>query len=295
MTSFYLMVSDFYVHEDENTSSTMVENVADQLDKLLSSGEANNRVVPIFIARGGTDERPEYSLEPLYFTVVNKVPIIFSTCFRLHGESLETIDCDGGGGTFIMEMLSYNNANVYPMGVANSSSDVEDALRQAAAGNLLKSDQIDPSMVTELVIQNGLEPLRVVKTPNGGEIDVYALAGAEMDSLMRDKNYGNAAGRTFVDYDNSESAYNLIGIGGSPSIREVAIRCCADGFMYTVWTINMTRYVKRAAEIAEYFPVECIENDLTDMTNALGEHIIMHMRKRNLFDSGETSAFVHPA
>jgi hypothetical protein len=36
--------------------------------------------------------------------------------------------------------------------------------------------------------------------------------------------------------------------------------------------------------------VELIENDLTDMTNALGEHIIMHLRKKKLFEQQEDEA-----
>ena len=79
-------MSDFYVHEDENTSSTMVENFAEQLDELYDSGEANNKIVPFFITCGGGEDNPEYSLEPLYFTVINGVPLIFSTAFRLFGK-----------------------------------------------------------------------------------------------------------------------------------------------------------------------------------------------------------------
>ena len=94
MSRFYIMMSDFYVHEDENTASTMVDNFAEQLDELYDSGEANNKIVPIFIVQGGGEGMPEYSLEPLYFTVINGVPLIFSTAFRLYGRSLDTIDSD---------------------------------------------------------------------------------------------------------------------------------------------------------------------------------------------------------
>ena len=49
-------------------------------------------------------------------------------------------------------------------------------------------------------------------------------------------------------------------------------------------------FFKKAAKIVEDFPVEAIENDLTDMTNALGEHIIMHLRKKKLFEQEEDEA-----
>lgn len=281
------MMSDFYVHEDENTTSTMVENFAEQLDELYDSGEANNKIVPFFITCGGGEDNPEYSLEPLYFTVINGVPLIFSTAFRLFGKSLETIDSDAGGGSLITEMLSYNNAHVYHLGVIDSLDYVDEALQQATAGNLLESNQFDAAMLNTLLIQNEIEPVRELELPEGGYVEVYALTGAEMDSLQRDKNYNNAANQTIVDYDNSNQEIYLVGIGGNASIREVAVKCGTDGFMYTVWTNNSPKFFKKAAKIVEYFPVELIENDLTDMTNALGEHIIMHLRKNKLFEQEE--------
>lgn len=290
MSDFYIMMSDFYVHEDENTTSTMVENFAEQLDELYDSGEANNKIVPFFITCGGGEDNPEYSLEPLYFTVINGVPLIFSTAFRLFGKSLETIDSDAGGGSLITEMLSYNNAHVYHLGVIDSLDYLDEALQQATAGNLLESNQFDAAMLNTLLIQNEIEPVRELELPNGGYVEVYALTGAEMDSLQRDKNYNNAANQTIVDYDNSNQEIYLVGIGGNASIREVAVKCGSDGFMYTVWTNNSPKFFKNAAKIVEDFPVELIENDLTDMTNALGEHIIMHLRKNKLFAQEEDNA-----
>lgn len=281
------MMSDFYVHEDENTTSTMVENFAEQLDELYDSGEANNKIVPLFITCGGGEDNPEYSLEPLYFTVINGVPLIFSTAFRLYGKSLDTIDSDAGGGSLITEMLSYNNAHVYHLGVIDSLDYIDEALQQATAGNLLESNQFDAAMLNTLLIQNEIEPVRELELPEGGYVEVYALTGAEMDSLQRDKNYNNAANQTIVDYDNSNQDIYLVGIGGNASIREVAVKCGTDGFMYTVWTNNSPKFFKKAAKIVEDFPVEAIENDLTDMTNALGEHIIMHLRKKKLFEQEE--------
>jgi len=281
------MMSDFYVHEDENTTSTMVENFAEQLDELYDSGEANNKIVPFFITCGGGEDNPEYSLEPLYFTVINGVPLIFSTAFRLYGKSLDTIDSDAGGGSLITEMLSYNNAHVYHLGVIDSLDYIDEALQQATAGNLLESNQFDAAMLNTLLIQNEIEPVRELELPEGGYVEVYALTGAEMDSLQRDKNYNNAANQTIVDYDNSNQDIYLVGIGGNASIREVAVKCGSDGFMYTVWTNNSPKFFKKAAKIVEDFPVELIENDLTDMTNALGEHIIMHLRKNKLFEQEE--------
>lgn len=283
-------MSDFYVHEDENTSSTMVENFAEQLDELYDSGEANNKIVPFFITCGGGEDNPEYSLEPLYFTVINGVPLIFSTAFRLYGKSLDTIDSDAGGGSLITEMLSYNNAHVYHLGVIDSLDYIDEALQQATAGNLLESNQFDAAMLNTLLIQNEIEPVRELELPEGGYVEVYALTGAEMDSLQRDKNYNNAANQTIVDYDNSNQEIYLVGIGGNASIREVAVKCGSDGFMYTVWTNNSPKFFKKAAKIVEDFPVELIENDLTDMTNALGEHIIMHLRKNKLFEQEEDNA-----
>ena len=283
-------MSDFYVHEDENTTSTMVENFAEQLDELYDSGEANNKIVPFFITCGGGEDNPEYSLEPLYFTVINGVPLIFSTAFRLYGNSLETIDSDAGGGSLITEMLSYNNAHVYHLGVIDSLDYLDEALQQATAGNLLESNQFDAAMLNTLLIQNEIEPVRELELPEGGYVEVYALTGAEMDSLQRDKNYNNAANQTIVDYDNSNQDIYLVGIGGNASIREVAVKCGTDGFMYTVWTNNSPKFFKKAAKIVEDFPVEAIENDLTDMTNALGEHIIMHLRKKKLFEQEEDEA-----
>ena len=290
MSDFYIMMSDFYVHEDENTTSTMVENFAEQLDELYDSGEANNKIVPFFITCGGGEDNPEYSLEPLYFTVINGVPLIFSTAFRLFGKSLETIDSDAGGGSLITEMLSYNNAHVYHLGVIDSLDYLDEALQQATAGNLLESNQFDAAMLNTLLIQNEIEPVRELELPNGGYVEVYALTGAEMDSLQRDKNYNNAANQTIVDYDNSNQEIYLVGIGGNASIREVAVKCGTDGFMYTVWTNNSPKFFKNAAKLVEDFPVELIENDLTDMTNALGEHIIMHLRKNKLFEQEEDNA-----
>ena len=290
MADFYIMMSDFYVHEDENTTSTMVENFAEQLDELYDSGEANNKIVPFFITCGGGEDNPEYSLEPLYFTVINGVPLIFSTAFRLFGKSLETIDSDAGGGSLITEMLSYNNAHVYHLGVIDSLDYIDEALQQATAGNLLESNQFDAAMLNTLLIQNEIEPVRELELPNGGYVEVYAMTGAEMDSLQRDKNYNNAANQTIVDYDNSNQEIYLVGIGGNASIREVAVKCGSDGFMYTVWTNNSPKFFKNAAKIVEDFPVELIENDLTDMTNALGEHIIMHLRKNKLFEQEEDNA-----
>ena len=290
MSDFYIMMSDFYVHEDENTTSTMVENFAEQLDELYDSGEANNKIVPFFITCGGDEDNPEYSLEPLYFTVINGVPLIFSTAFRLYGKSLETIDSDAGGGSLITEMLSYNNAHVYHLGVIDSLDYIDEALQQATAGNLLESNQFDAAMLNTLLIQNEIEPVRELELPEGGYVEVYALTGAEMDSLQRDKNYNNAANQTIVDYDNSNQDIYLVGIGGNASIREVAVKCGTDGFMYTVWTNNSPKFFKKAAKIVEDFPVELIENDLTDMTNALGEHIIMHLRKNKLFEQEEDNA-----
>ena len=283
-------MSDFYVHEDENTTSTMVENFAEQLDELYDSGEANNKIVPFFITCGGGEDNPEYSLEPLYFTVINGVPLIFSTAFRLYGNSLETIDSDAGGGSLITEMLSYNNAHVYHLGVIDSLDYLDEALQQATAGNLLESNQFDAAMLNTLLIQNEIEPVRELELPEGGYVEVYALTGAEMDSLQRDKNYNNAANQTIVDYDNSNQDIYLVGIGGNASIREVAVKCGTDGFMYTVWTNNSPKFFKKAAKIVEDFPVEAIENDLTDMTNALGEHIIMHLRTKKLFEQEEDEA-----
>ena len=283
-------MSDFYVHEDEKTTSTMVETFAEQLDELYDSGEANNKIVPFFITCGGGEDNPEYSLEPLYFTVINGVPLIFSTAFRLFGKSLDTIDSDAGGGSLITEMLSYNNAHVYHLGVIDSLDYLDEALQQATAGNLLESNQFDAAMLNTLLIQNEIEPVRELELPNGGYVEVYALTGAEMDSLQRDKNYNNAANQTIVDYDNSNQEIYLVGIGGNASIREVAVKCGSDGFMYTVWTNNSPKFFKNAAKIVEDFPVELIENDLTDMTNALGEHIIMHLRKNKLFEQEEDNA-----
>lgn len=290
MSRFYIMMSDFYVHEDENTASSMVDNFAEQLDELYDSGEANNKIVPIFIVQGGSDGRPEYSLEPLYFSVINGVPLIFSTCFRLYGDSLEHIDSDAGGGSLITEMLAYNNTHLYHLGVIDSLDQIDFALKEASAGNLIENNQLDAAMLNTLLIQNEIEPVRELELPNGGYIEVYALSGAEMDSLQRDKNYNNGAAQTIVDYDNPNNDIYLVGIGGNASIREVAVKCGTDGFMYTVWTNNSPKFFKKAAQIVEDFPVELIENDLTDMTNALGEHIIMHMRKNKLFEQQEDEA-----
>lgn len=290
MSRFYIMMSDFYVHEDENTASTMVDNFAEQLDELYDSGEANNKIVPIFIVQGGNDGMPEYSLEPLYFSVINGVPLIFSTCFRLYGDSLEHIDSDAGGGSLITEMLAYNNTHLYHLGVIDSLDQIDFALKEASAGNLIENNQLDAAMLNTLLIQNEIEPVRELELPNGGYIEVYALSGAEMDSLQRDKNYNNGAAQTIVDYDNPNNDIYLVGIGGNASIREVAVKCGSDGFMYTVWTNNSPKFVKKATQIIEDFPVELIENDLTDMTNALGEHIIMHLRKKKLFEQQEDEA-----
>lgn len=284
------MMSDFYVHEDENTSSTMVDNFAEQLDELYESGEANNKIVPIFIVRGGNDGTLGYSLEPLYFSVISGVPLIFSTCFRLYGNSLETIDSDAGGGSLITDMLAYNNTHMYHLGVIDSLEQVDFALKEASAGNLIENTQLDAEMLNTLLVQNEVEPVRELELPNGGYLEVYALSGAEMDSLQRDKNYNNAANQTIVDYDNSNNEIYLIGIGGNASIREVAVKCGTDGFMYGVWTNNSPKFVKKATRIVEDFPLELIENDLTDMTTALGEHIIMHMRKKKLFEQQEDEA-----
>lgn len=290
MSRYYYLMSDFYVHDDENTASTMVENFAEHLDELVDSGEANNKIVPIFIVRGGDEGNPTYSLEPLYFIVIDGVPLIFSTCFRLSGESLESIDTNGGGGSFITEMLTYNNTHVYQFGAIDSADAIDPTLQQAVAGNLLENDQIDPEMLSTLLIQNEIEPVRKLELPNAGYVEVYALTGAEMDALQRDKNYNNPSNQTIIDYDNSDGVYYLVGIGGNASIREVSVKCGSDGFMYTIWTNNSPKYINRATVIAEDFPVEAIENDLTDMTNALGEHIIMHLRKSKLLQNQEDQA-----
>lgn len=290
MADFYIMMSDFYVHEDENTASSMVENFAEQLDELYDSGEANNKLVPIFITQGGGEDNPEFSLEPLYFTVIDGVPLIFSTCYRLYGTSLENIDSDAGGGSLITDMLAYNNAHVYHLGVIESFDQIDYALKEASAGNLIESNQLDAGMLNTLLIQNEIEPVRELELPNGGYVEVYALTGAEMDSLQRDKNYNNGANQTIVDYDNSNQDIYLVGIGGNASIREVDVKCGSDGFMYTVWTNNSPKFYKHAAKIIEDFPVEMIENDLTDMTKALGEHIILHLRKKKLFEQQEDEA-----
>lgn len=290
MSRYYYMMSDFYLHADENTTSTMVENFAEQLDKLYDSGEANNTIVPIFIVRGGDESNPMCSLEPLYFIAIDGVPLIFSTCYRLSGETLKTIDSNADGGSFITDMLTYNNAHVYQMGAIDSVTSVDDALQQAMAGNLLESEQIDAAMLNTLLIQNEIEPIRKLELPNAGYVEVYALTGAEMDALQKDKNYNNPYGQTIVDYDNSEGVYYLVGLGGNPAIREVAVKCGSDGFMYTIWTNNSPKFINRAAVIAEDFPIEAIENDLTDMTNAIGEHIIMHLRKKKLLEAQENHA-----
>lgn len=292
MSRYYYMLSDFYLHEDENTSASMVETVAEHLDQLYDSGEADNTIVPIFIVTGGDEANPTYSLEPLYFMVIDGVPLIFSTCYRLSGESLETVDSNANGGSFITDMLTYNNTHVYDLGAIEmmTSGYIDDALQQAMSGNLIESDQLDPEMLNTLLIQNEIEPIRTLELPNAGYVEVYALTGAEMDALQRDKNYNNPSNQTIIDYDNFDGVIHLIGIGGNPSIREVAVKCGSDGFMYTVWTNNSHKYINRAAEIVEDFPVEAIENDLTDMTSALGEHIIMHMRKRKLIAMEEDHA-----
>lgn len=290
MSRYYYMMSDFYLHADENTTSTMVENFAEQLDKLYDSGEANNTIVPIFIVRGGDESNPMCSLEPLYFIAIDGVPLIFSTCYRLSGETLKTIDSNADGGSFITDMLTYNNAHVYQLGAIDSVTSVDDALQQAMAGNLLESEQIDAAMLNTLLIQNEIEPIRKLELPNAGYVEVYALTGAEMDALQKDKNYNNPYGQTIVDYDNSEGVYYLVGLGGNPAIREVAVKCGSDGFMYTIWTNNSPKFINRAAVIAEDFPIEAIENDLTDMTNAIGEHIIMHLRKKKLLEAQENHA-----
>ena len=290
MSCYYYLLSDFYVHEDENTATTMVENFAEHLDDLVEYGEADNKIVPIFIVRGGEEGNPTYSLEPLYFIVIDGVPLIFSTCYRLSGESLETIDSNAGGGSFITEILTYNNTHVYQLGAIDSAEYIDDALQQAMSGNMLESDQIDPEMLTTLLIQNEIEPVRKLNLPNAGYVEVYALTGAEMDALQRDKNYNNPSNQTIIDYDNGDGVYYLVGIGGNPSIREVSVKCGSDGFMYTIWTNNSPKYINRATVIAEDFPVEAIENDLTDMTQSLGEHIIMHMRKRKLLQNQEDQA-----
>jgi hypothetical protein len=226
----------------------------------------------------------------LYFSVINGVPLIFSTCFRLYGDSLEHIDSDAGGGSLITEMLAYNNTHLYHLGVIDSFDQIDFALKEASAGNLIENNQLDAAMLNTLLIQNEIEPVRELELPNGGYIEVYALSGAEMDSLQRDKNYNNGAAQTIVDYDNPNNEIYLVGIGGNASIREVAVKCGTDGFMYTVWTNNSPKFFKKAAQIVEDFPVELIENDLTDMTNALGEHIIMHLRKKKLFEQQEDEA-----
>lgn len=290
MSRYYYMMSDFYLHADENTTSTMVENFAEQLDKLYDSGEANNTIVPIFIVRGGDESNPTCSLEPLYFIAIDGVPLIFSTCYRLSGETLKTIDSNADGGSFITEMLTYNNTHVYQLGAIDSVTSVDDALQQAMAGNLLESEQIDAAMLNTLLIQNEIEPIRKLELPNAGYVEVYALTGAEMDALQKDKNYNNPYGQTIVDYDNSEGVYYLVGLGGNPAIREVGVKCGSDGFMYTIWTNNSPKYINRAAVIADDFSIEAIENDLTDMTNAIGEHIIMHLRKKKLLETQETHA-----
>lgn len=87
MADFYIMMSDFYVHEDENTASSMVENFAEQLDELYDSGEANNKLVPFFITQGGGEDNPEFSLEPLYLrlsTVFLLSSLPATVCMELH-------------------------------------------------------------------------------------------------------------------------------------------------------------------------------------------------------------------
>lgn len=117
----------------------------------------------------------------------------------------------------------------------------------------LESNQLDAGMLNTLLIQNEIEPVRELELPNGGYVEVYALTGAEMDSLQRDKNYNNGANQTIVDYDNSNQDIYLVGIGGNSSIREVEVKCGSDGFMYTVWTNNSPKFYKHAAKSSRIF------------------------------------------
>jgi len=175
MSRYYYLMSDFYVHDDENTASTMVENFAEHLDELVDSGEANNKIVPIFIVRGGDEENPTYSLEPLYFIVIDGVPLIFSTCFRLSGESLESIDTNGGGGSFITEMLTYNNTHVYQFGAIDSADAIDPTLQQAVAGTALDVAILDFPWLT---LSRGRE---FIKQLQAKQIILYHLPFSEDD------------------------------------------------------------------------------------------------------------------
>lgn len=278
MSDFYIYLSDFTNHADDFAHNGLVEEFASCLDTIISDETLANKIVPIFIVRGGPGE---YSLEPIYFSYFAGIPFVFSTAYRLYGKDKDSIAESPDGGTFISDVFNYNNDNVYNLGSAYDMEHIDEALSPARNGNVSPDAQIDKSMLGTVIVDSNLSAIRTITLPNGGIIDVYALDGSSMDALQLDKNY-SAEGRTISYSDNPDGIIYLIGVGGNPAVRNIGLVSGSDGFVYTAWTNNSPEYFTIAEEMLKYFPVDSIENDLTDMTSAIGSHILMHLRKNQL-------------
>ena len=278
MSDFYIYFSDFVNHEEAISRNSMVENFASSLDNIISDDSLANKIVPIFIVRGGPGE---YSLEPIYFSYFCGVPLVFSTTYRLYGKDSSSIVEDPNGGTFISDVFNYNNDTIYKLGSSYDMEHIDEALAPALNGNVVPYNQIDKEMFGTLIVDSNMSPIRTLNLPNGGIISVYALDGSSMDAIQMDKNY-TEEGRTVSYSDNPDGIIYLVGVGGNPAIRSIGLISGSDGFVYTAWTNNSPEYFKPSEDIIKYFPIDAIENDLTDMTSALGSHILMHLRKNKL-------------
>lgn len=282
MGSEYIFISDFNRANQKEIS--LVEAFAATLDDLVTDTAMHDKIIPIFIVRG---EYGNFSLEPIYFYFHEGTPLIFSTAFRLSGTDENDIDVDSYGESFINEVYSYNNTNVYSLGYINGMSKLDSALDEVEAGNVnVTGGNFDKNLMLNLIIQNNLKPTREVYLPNGGFIEVYALNGAMMDAISTDKNFNNDS-LTLVDYDNSDENIYLIGVGGNAAIRHLGFYSDSLGFCYNAWTNNSPEFYRHAKSMLEYFPFDSIENDLTDMTMAIGRHIIMHKRNQQLLEAEE--------
>lgn len=277
----YIFISDFT--RGDNNGKGVVESFAECLDTIAGDRKLDNKITPIYIARG---EYGSFSLEPLFFCYCNEVPLIFSTAFRLAGEDESSIHEDEFGETFIYEMFDYNNDNIYNLGYMDEMSQIDMYLAQAESGNVRVDNTIDKSMFMSLLSQTHIKPVRKLELPNGGLIDVYALNGAMIDAVNPDKNFNNGS-QTLVDYDRNNDFIYLIGVGGNPAIRNLGMYSDSKGFVYTVWTNNDSKYFGKAKEILKYFPFDLIENDYTDMSMAIGNHIILHKREAELEEAEE--------
>lgn len=281
MSDTYILLSDFSRNGME--SGNLVEGFAEILDKLLNDETKLNKITPIYVARGGYGN---FSLEPLFFTYFNGNPLIFSTAYRLAGEDEGNIDDDSYGEQFIYEVFNTNNNYVYDIGPVNSDSDIDAIFSEVRSGNVRLAQNIDNWMVLSLILQNKLAPVAKLDLPNGGMLDVYEFSYQDMDAVTLDKNFNNGQ-ITLVDYDNRRDIKFLIAVGGNPIIRNIGMFSDSHGFVYTAWTKNEPQFFRPAMNMIEWFPFDLIEPDITDMSMAIGEHIILHRRENQMAEAEE--------